>query len=65
MGPGCPTMLGMNPSPARRLVLVPAPPAAPRPAGPAVRRYRIARVRLEDRDVTRAERFAHLKRSYD
>ncbi|HYM57406.1 MAG TPA: hypothetical protein VES79_05530 [Solirubrobacteraceae bacterium] len=55
----------MNPSPARRLVLVPASPAPSRPAGQAVRRYRIARVRLEDRDVTRAERFEHLKRSYD
>jgi hypothetical protein len=58
-------MLGMNPSPARRLVLIPASPAPSRPTGPPVRRYRIARVRLEDRDVTRAERFAHLKRSYD
>ena len=55
----------MNPSPARRLVLVPASPAPSRSAGPPVRRYRVARVRLEDRDVTRAERFAHLKRGHD
>jgi hypothetical protein len=58
-------MLSMTPTPARRLVLVPAPPAPSRPAGSPVRRYRIARVRLEDRHVTRAERFSHLKRSYD
>jgi hypothetical protein len=55
----------MTPTPARRLVLVPAPPARSLSARPSVRRYRIARVRLEDRDVTRAERFAHLKRSHD
>jgi hypothetical protein len=31
----------------------------------AVRRFRLARLRLEDREVTRAERFAHLKRAHD
>jgi hypothetical protein len=31
----------------------------------AVRRYRLARLRLEDREVARAERFAHLKRTHD
>ena len=31
----------------------------------AVRRYRLARLRLEDREVARAERFAHLKRAHD
>jgi ribosomal protein S14 len=31
----------------------------------AVRRFRLARLRLEDREVARAERFAHLKRSHD
>ena len=30
-----------------------------------VRRYRLARLRLEDREVARAERFSHLKRSHD
>ena len=51
-------------TPERRLVLV---AAAPRPgrSDAAVRRYRLARLRLEDRDVARAERFAHCKRSYD
>jgi hypothetical protein len=31
----------------------------------SVRRYRLARLRLEDREVARAERFAHLKRAHD
>jgi hypothetical protein len=30
-----------------------------------VRRYRLARLRLEPRDVRGAERFAHLKHSHD
>ena len=30
-----------------------------------VRRHRLARLRLEDREVARAERFAHLKRAHD
>jgi len=56
-------------------------PAAPAPTTPpvrrltlvrtdgrsdaAVRRFRLARLRLEDREVSRAERFAHLKRAHD
>ena len=49
---------------ARRLVLVPAPPRADR-GDAAVRRFRIARLRLEGREVPHAERFAHVKRAYD
>jgi hypothetical protein len=51
---------------ARRLILVPAA-ASPRvkPPAPGVRRFRLAQLRLEGRDVTRGERFTHLKRSYD
>ena len=51
---------------ARRLILVPAA-ASPRerPPTPGVRRFRLAQLRLEGRDVPRAERFTHLKRSYD
>jgi hypothetical protein len=30
-----------------------------------VRRFRLARLRLEDREVARAERFAHLSRPHD
>jgi hypothetical protein len=48
----------------RRLVLVPASPRAER-AQPAVRRYRLARLRLEGREVARAQRFDHVKRTYD
>jgi hypothetical protein len=53
-------------STARRLVLVPAA-ASPRerPPTPGVRRFRLAQLRLEGRDVSRSERFSHLKRSYD
>jgi len=48
-------------APVRRLVLV---PAAGR-SDAAVRRFRLARLRLDDREVARAERFAHLKRMHD
>jgi hypothetical protein len=48
-------------APVRRLVLVPAGGRS----DTAVRRFRLARLRLEDREVARAERFAHLKRMHD
>jgi hypothetical protein len=51
-------------APARRLVLVPAEPRSGRGAA-NLRRYRLARLRLEGRSVPAAERFAHVKRSYD
>ena len=47
--------------PVRRLTLVPTNGRS----DAAVRRYRLARLRLEDREVARAERFAHLKRNHD
>jgi hypothetical protein len=51
---------------ARRLVLVPAASSPrERPLAPGVRRFRLAQLRLEGRDVSRGERFSHLKRSYD
>ena len=51
---------------ARRLILVPAAntPRAKSPS-PGVRHFRLAQLRLEGRDVSRSERFTHLKRSYD
>jgi hypothetical protein len=48
----------------RRIVLVPADNRDDRPDG-AVRRYRLARLRLEGRDVPAGERFSHLERRYD
>jgi hypothetical protein len=48
----------------RRLILVPASPRADR-GDAAVRRYRLARLRLEGREVDRAQRFEHLKRTHD
>jgi hypothetical protein len=47
--------------PVRRLALVPTDGRA----DATVRRFRLARLRLEDREVARAERFAHLKRFHD
>ena len=47
---------------ARRLVLVPASSGRD---DELVRRYRLARLRLEPRDVRGDERFAHLKRAHD
>jgi hypothetical protein len=59
-------MLSMTTSAARRLVLVPAATSPrDRPLNPGVRRFRLAQLRLEGRDVPRSERFTHLKRSYD
>lgn len=50
------------PPPTRRLFLV---PAEPRRSGADVRRYRLARLRLEGRDVPRSERFDQCRRSPD
>ena len=50
---------------ARRLILVPAASARQKTPSPGVRRFRLAQLRLEGRDVSRGERFTHLKRSYD
>ena len=47
-----------------RLVLVPAAPPVGRDDA-SVRRYRLARLRLEGREVPREQRFAHVKRTYD
>ena len=44
-------------APVRRLVLLPAEPRAGR-SDAAVRRYRLARLRLEGREVAHAERSA-------
>jgi hypothetical protein len=55
------TPVAPSPAPIRRLVLVPASGRT----DSAGRRFRLARLRLEDREVTRAERFAHLKAVHD
>ena len=51
------------PPPARRLVLVPA--ASSGRGDELVRRYRLARLRLEPRETRGPERFAHLKQFHD
>ena len=59
-------MLTMTTTAARRLVLIPAATSPrDRPLSPGVRRFRLAQLRLEGREVPRSERFDHLKRSHD
>jgi len=48
----------------RRLVLVPSGARADR-SDDVVRRFRLARLRLEGRPVAPERRFEHVKRSYD
>ena len=50
-----------TPRPVRRLTLV----RTDGRSDAAVRRFRLARLRLEDREVARAERFAYLKQGHD
>lgn len=50
-------------APARRLVLVPSTSYRDQRSDARLRRYRLARIRLEGKAP--AERFAHLKRSHD
>ena len=52
------------PPAARRLVLVPATSTTGR-GDELVRRYRLARLRLEPRTKSGADRFAHLKHFHD
>jgi hypothetical protein len=54
-------MTSTAPSPARRLVLV---PATPRRDDGAVRRFRLATRRLEGREAVRSGRFEPGKRSF-
>jgi hypothetical protein len=51
-----------SPAPIRRLVLV---PAEPRRSEVRVRRFRLAQLRLESREVPREQRFEHCKRCYE
>jgi hypothetical protein len=53
-----------SPPGVRRLVLVPAAASSGR-GDELVRRYRIARLRLEPREARGEERFAHLKQFHD
>jgi hypothetical protein len=50
--------------PARRLVLVRSEPRTSRDKE-QVRRYRLARLRLEPREVRGEDRFAHLREAHD
>jgi hypothetical protein len=61
-------MLSMSTAPAprsvRRVVLLPSTQRNGR-GDELIRRYRLARLRLEERHVSGAERFDHLKRRHD
>jgi hypothetical protein len=62
-----PHMLSSSPAtsaPVRRLVLLPAESRTGR-SDAAVRRYRLARLRLDGRDVPSAGRRAHARHSLD
>jgi hypothetical protein len=61
-------MMAMTTAPAprsvRRVVLLPAGQRTGR-GDELIRRYRLARLRLENRQVPGTERFDHLKRAHD
>ena len=60
-------MLAMSPRPTTSKVLLVADPRTA-PAGPksvTIRRFRLARMRLEPRPVSGPGRFDHLKRIYE
>jgi hypothetical protein len=63
----CPIMTAMtHPLTSSKILLVVDPRTASAEQGsPAVRRYRIARLRFDGRSQDTASRFEHLKRSYD
>jgi hypothetical protein len=55
-----------RPAISSKLLLVADPrPVSPEPGTVPVRRYRLARLRLEARSADPANRFDHLKRVYD
>lgn len=59
-------MLAMTPSiTSSKVLLVPDARDTAEPTTIALRRYRIARLRLDARQAGSQDRFAHLKRSYD
>ena len=64
--PGAIMLAMTRPIRSSRLVLVADPrPASPLPETAPVRRYRLARLRLEARSPDESERFTHLKRVFD
>ena len=62
--PDHPRMTSTSAAATRRLILVPSGPRGER-GDEMVRRYRLARLRLEGRPVSHEQRFDHVKRSYD
>lgn len=53
------------PSSARKVLLVPSGSSAERVGQPAVRRYRVARLRLDTPDAAFPKRYEYLKRTFD
>jgi hypothetical protein len=59
-------ILSMNaPTPSSKVLLVADRRGGPAPGTPAVRRYRLARLRFASRPADPQARFEHLKRVYD
>lgn len=59
-------MLAMTPPPASsKVLLVPDARGGDEPTTVTLRRYRIARLRLDARGAGTPDRWAHLKRTYD
>jgi hypothetical protein len=58
---------GMTPlsSSSRVLLVSDGRATAPSPAGVSIKRYRLARLRIDGRSADPASRYAHLKRIYD
>ena len=53
------------PSSARKVLLIPTGSSAERAGQPAVRRYRVAGLRLDTPDAAFPKRFEYLKRTFD
>jgi hypothetical protein len=60
-------MLAMTPpsTSSKFLLIADTRPVMPEPAGVSVRRFRLARLRLESRPSEPSRRFEHIKRVFD
>jgi hypothetical protein len=66
LGPGRSIIIGMNrPTSSRVLLVADRRPASSEAVVAPVRRYRIARLRLDGRIIDSGARYEHLKRVYD
>jgi len=52
-------------TPSKLLLVADPRPGSPEPTSAPIRRYRLARIRFDDRAGERSRRFEHLKRVHD